>query len=450
MHSFQVLPLASVCFLASLGCSELPPGKPLIQQVKVTAPTTTPATTPSRDIRSDSQWPGWRGPDGAGHSDETGLPVAWDAKNVVWTTQLKGRGQSSPIAWQDRIFLTTATERGARREVVCIDRKNGHVLWERVAWTGEPEGIHSMNSWASPTCATDGQRVVACFGNGGLHCYDLNGNILWSRDLGRFENANWGFGSSPIIVENLVIQACDADNDAFLVAIDKQSGAEVWRTPRPKSRSFSTPLLINTGARRELVINGHSGMRSYDPSTGKELWFCTGGSGRGTPTVVTGRGLVIVLSGRTRGDGDLMAFRPGGSGDVTVTHNAWHVRRGGRDLPSPIVVDDFLIVANLRTGIGSCYDVTTGKLHWKNRLHGRFSASPIETGGLVYILSESGETIVIKPDREYREVARSRLNAEDDEVFRTSLMPYAGHIFCRSDKRLYCIGNGTSAKQSGE
>lgn len=207
----------------------------------------------------------------------------------------------------------------------------------------------------------------------------------------------------------MVIQTCDADNVAFLVALNAHDGEEVWRTSRATNRSFSTPVLMDTDHRQELVLNGHFGPAAYDPLSGRELWSCTGGSGRGTPTVVSAQGMAIVISGRSRGDGDMMAIRLGGEGDVTETHRVWNIERGGRDLPSPIVVEDYLVTVNIRPGLATCYEVATGKELWKHRLQGKFSSSPIAVKGLVYVLTESGETYVIEPGPRYREVARNRI-----------------------------------------
>jgi len=390
---------------------------------------------------ANSAWTQWRGSQGTGISEANDLPVQWDESHLIWTAELDGRGQSSPIAWGNRIFLTTASKGGHECAVVCIDRESGQQLWKADIPNDEPEKIHGMNTWATPTCACDGQLVVASFGDAGLHCYDLDGTRRWSVELGKFSRSGWGSGSSPVILDDLVIQTCDADNVSFLVGINKYNGQEVWRTPRPELRSFSTPVLIDTGKRKELVLNGSAGIHAYDPSQGNLLWFCSGGSGRGTPTVVPGAGLVIAISGRRRGAGDMMAVRPGGSGDVTTTQLVWSVARGsGRDLPSPIVVGDYLFTVDLRPGLATCYHTATGKELWKKRLRGNFSASPIAAGGLIYVLSESGETTVIKPERQYHEIARNRLSADDEEIFRASLMPYEGRIFCRSDRRLYCVG----------
>lgn len=384
----------------------------------------------------DANWPQWRGALGNGHAPDMELPVNWTEKDVVWKTELKGFGQSSPVVWGDKIFLTSALEGGRSRLVLCLDRDNGEVLWERVAWTGEPEPSHRMNLHASATCATDGERVVAFFGKGGLHCYDLDGKPLWSRDLGEFASP-WGTAASPIIVDDLVIQNCDAENDAFLLAVDKTTGKDVWRTPRDRLRGWSTPIVVETGQRRELVMNGERGVNAYDLATGKDLWFCKGDRGRGTPTVTPYKDILITVSGRP---GDMWATRAGGSGTVNETHEVWRTgRRKGRDLPSPIVVGDYLFVSTM-AGIGTCYAAATGKEISLTRLEGAFSASPIAANGLIYLPSESGEILVIKPGEEMEIVARNKVGADDDEIFRASLTPSNGQFLCRSNRMLYCVG----------
>ena len=386
------------------------------------------------------EWSQWRGPRGDGHSGAKDLPIKWSKQNVLWRTRIPGRGQSSPVAWGNRIYLTSATDGGRKRVVLAVDGTTGKIVWERVAATVEAEQIHNMNTWATPTCATDGERVVAYFGHGGLYCYGVNGRLQWQQELGALATSGWGVGSSPIVLANKVIQVCDGDNQAFLIAIDLERGKTVWKTPRPKNRSFSTPLLVTTEKRRELVVNGHAGMRGYDPETGRELWSCSGGSGRGTPSVVSAEGMVIAVSGRSRGAGDMIAVRAGGSGDLTQ-NVVWKTRRGGRDIPSPIVVGHYVLSANLRPGVAACYDLRTGRLTWKQRLGvGGFTSSPIAANGLVYTVSESGTTVVFRPGDRFEQVARNKLRSDEDETFRASLMPYRGRIYCRSDKYLYCIG----------
>jgi len=387
--------------------------------------------------RGESNWPSWRGPAGDGHSNEADLPVTWTDADVAWKTQLVGNGQSSPTIWGDRIFLTSSTEKGTKRNVMCLDRSTGELLWDRVAWTGEPEKTHEMNQFASATCATDGERVVAFFGKGGIHCYDFEGKPLWSRDLGEFVGP-WGAAASPLIVGELVIQNCDAEVDACVIGLDKKTGETVWKTPREDLRGWCSPIVIDTGERLELVLNGELGVNAYDPLTGKPLWFCRGDKGRGTPTVATYKDTLIAVAGRP---GDMIAVKPGGSGTVNATHEVWRTnRKGGRDLPSPIVVGDFLLVFDLRPGTATCYDAATGQELDRIRLSGGFSASPIAAAGLVYIPNENGEVFVLKPGAKLEVVARNKLTVGGDEVFRASLTPHEGQILCRSDKVLYCIG----------
>jgi outer membrane protein assembly factor BamB len=362
--------------------------------------------------------------------------VKWSAENIVWKTTLPGIGQSSPVIWGDRIFLTSALGQGQERLVLCVDRQDGKILWQQSAWKGEPEPIHRMNSWASATCVTDGQVVVAFFGRGGLHAYTVEGKHLWSKDLGKFESP-WGTAACPVMVDDLVVQNCDADADAYIAAFDKKTGAEVWRTKRRDHRGWSTPIVIDSHGRRELVVNGHEGVQAYEPASGKELWFCKGFNGRGEPTVTPAGELLCVVNGLA---GDIYSVRPGGDGDVTDSHMAWHTpRQGGRDCPSPIVVGQFIIVSDM-AGIATCYDAADGHIYWKDRLGGKISGSPIAGGGLVYFLTEEGKTIVIEPGPKLQIVAENAIPAGQAEIFRASPTPSGAQIFLRSTSVLYCIG----------
>ena len=386
---------------------------------------------------AEPNWPRWRGPEGNGQSAETNIPLKWDASSVVWKTPLKGIGQSSPIVWGERIFLTSALGSGKTRLVMGLDRKSGKVLWEKEAWTGTPEASHNQNGWASATCATDGERVVAFFGKGGLHCYDVEGKPLWSRDLGAFPGA-WGTAASPVIVGDLVIQNCDAAGVGLLVAVDKKTGKDAWKTPRPAPErgGWTTPVLIDVDGKQELVLNGETTVTSHDPATGKILWTCKTFIGRGDPTVTPGKGLLFVVNGQP---GDIYAIKPGGSGDITKSHMAWHTpRKNGRDQPSPILVDDYLVVSSM-SGMTTCYQASTGKPLWTERIKGVFSSSPVAAGGVVYFQNEAGETTVIKPGPKL-DIVETNVLAAKGEVFRASLTPCGGQMFSRSDKALYCIG----------
>ncbi len=382
----------------------------------------------------DLNWSQWRGPLSDGHAVAAGAPLTWSAANILWKTPLKGDGQSSPTLWGNRIFLTTALDGGKQRVVFCVDAHDGRVLWEQVAWTGEPEKSHVMNGWASATCATDGEVVVAFFGKGGLHAYSVEGEHLWSRDLGVFESP-WGTAACPIIVGQLVIQNGDSDRNAFIEAFDRRTGKSVWRQKRPDNRGWSSPILQNHGGRELLILNGHAGVTAYDPASGEQIWFTKNSNGRGEPTVAPGAGYLYVVCGLA---GDMVALRLTGSGSQPEV--AWTAaRRSGRDLPSPIQVGNVVIV-NSMGGIASCYDSQTGQELWKDRLEGKFSSSPIVIDNHVLHQSETGETFVIQPGPKLNIVARNILPAETGELFRASLTPTKGRVYSRSNKYLYCIG----------
>ena len=309
------------------------------------------AAEPTTDL---SNWARFRGPLGTGQATDASVPTKW--ASPAWKVELPVRGHSSPIVWQNKIFLTGWTEAGGKavRHVLCVDRLSQKVLWQQEAATGAGESLHKMNSWATPSCATDGERVVAFFGTGGLHCFSVDGKPMWSRDLGDFPG-NWGVGASPIFVDDRVVQNCDATGRSYLLAVDKETGKDIWRTPRrekPKG-GWSTPVLIEHQGQSQLVLNGEFGVEAYDPGTGKALWFCKSFNGRGTPAPAWGNGLLYMVNGKS---GDVYAVAPGGKGDVTDSHMKWHTRRsGGRDLPSPVLVGDVMFVISMG-GIATGYD----------------------------------------------------------------------------------------------
>lgn len=399
--------------------------------------------TVSPAAKAEVNWPGWGGPTGTGHTAETGLPLTWSTENVVWKAPLKGTGQSTPVLWGNQIFLTTALEDGRQRVVFALDRRDGKTLWEHVAWTGEPEKSHVMNGWASATCATNGKIVVAFFGRGGVHAYALDGKHLWSRDLGEFDGP-WGTAASPVFFGDTVILNCDSlSKDASLTALNALTGETVWQTPREGAIGWSTPVLIRTAERQELVVNGHSAVRGYDPKTGQELWSCKSYAGRGEPVPAFAHGKLFVVNGLA---GDIYAVRPGGSGDVSVTHRAWHTpRKGGRDLPSPVVIDKYLLTASMN-GIMICYDCETGRELWKERVGEKYSSSPLVAEGRAYFQSDAGETIVVEPGEQMKIVAKSKLESESNELFRAALVPSQGQLLIRSTKFLYCVGPQSAGK----
>ena len=389
-------------------------------------------------LSAEPNWTRFGGPAGSGHSAETALPVKWDAGAVVWKTALRGSGQSSVINWGNRLFLTSASSDGGKRWVQCLDRRTGKVEWEREVAVAAPEIIHKMNTFASSSCVTDGERVIAFFGAGGMHCFDLEGKPLWSRELGGFPGP-WGVAASPIIDGNLVFQNCDAEGACSLVALDKVTGKTVWTTKRPEAQrgGWSTPVLIEAAGRRELLLSGESGVSAYDPATGRDLWFCKSFVGRGEPVPVYANGLIYVVSGLA---GNTFVIKPGGNGDVTATHRVWDARRiGGRDQPAPAVVGDFVLISSM-SGILTSYDAKTGEIFFSERLGGAVAASPLIANGLVYFQMENGEVVVIKPGRALEIVARNAIGVDRNEIFRSALSPIQGQLFARSRGVVYAIG----------
>lgn len=385
-----------------------------------------------------TQWPRFRGPRGDGHTAEKGIPVEWNKANVLWKAPLKGEGQSSPVVWGDRIFLTSAVDGGKQRLVFCVDRKSGKILWEKVAWKGAPEKSHKMNGWATPTCVTDGERVYASFGFAGLHCYTVDGKPVWSRNLGKFESPNGrGTAASPILVDGLVIFNGDSQSDPFLFGLDKLTGKTLWKSDRPATEGYSTPIVVDAGRRRELVLNGDPYVAGFDIKSGKRLWWCKSFKGRGEPLPAFADGVLYVVNGLPS---PAYAVRPGGSGDVTKSHMVWSSeKRRNRDTPSPIVSGKFLLVCDMK-GILTCYDRGSGKELWKERLTGAtITAAPFAAEGRVYFIDEKGDTRVVLPGPEMKILATNTLGASN-EMFRASPAPYRGRLYIRSNTALYCIG----------
>ncbi len=387
---------------------------------------------------ANNNWNTFRGPTGIGNADGK-VPTQWSDKSVKWQIQLPGTGQSSPVNWGNKLFLTSASGNGSVRSVLCIDKDKGETIWRKDIPCQNPEEVHKMNSHATPSCATDGERVVAFFGPAGLHCFAADdGKKLWSRtDLGDFPGS-WGIAGSPIFLDDAVIQNCDSTGPSYLLAVDKNTGKTIWKTEREtKPRGgWSTPILIDTGKRKEIVLNGEFGVKGYSAKSGEELWFCKSFNGRGSPIPYYANGLVYTVNGKP---GDIYVVKAGGSGDVTKTHMAWHAKRkGGRDLPSPAVIGEYCFVTAMG-GTTCCYDAKTGDLIWADRLDGAFSGSPLVANGLYYVQSESGTTYVIKPGKTMKVVATNSIPAKQGEIFRATLSPIGGDIFIRSSSTLYCV-----------
>jgi outer membrane protein assembly factor BamB len=418
-----------------------------------------------------SNWSGWRGSEGTGVSTETNLPAAWTSnKNVKWKTPNSGRGNSSPIVWENRIFLTTAVEgavipgkqavkhkienqdfrhpdsvggdRSHTMKVLCLDQDTGKILWERTSYEGPVyDDRHRKASYAAPTPVTDGTFVYAYFGSEGLYCYDFKGTQVWKASPGSIATLGMGVAASPVLHNNLVILQCDEDEGtkSFIIAYDKKTGKEVWKTPRRVQVSWSTPLLVRSGQRTELITSGTETIISYDPETGKEIWRTKGLESNAIPTPVVGHGMVFVSSGYPVKK--TIAIKLGGSGDITGTpHIAWQYDKGTAYVPSGILYGDYLYLMTDR-GILTCLDAKTGKVTYEGGrvpVPATFTASPVAFDGKILLTSEDGDTFVVKAGPVHEIIATNPL----DEPVYSSPAIADGMIFIRGEKNLYCIAGG--------
>ncbi len=423
------------------------------------------APEPAREAR----WPGWRGPDGQGIVQESGLPLEWSAtRNVIWRTEIPGRGYSSPIVWGNRIFLTTAIEGEVDRhakpikhqidgedfvhpdgvgadhrhtfEVLALDATTGNILWRRVAWEGTPyDTRHRRGTFASPTPVTDGTLVYAYFGGEGIFAYDWSGKLAWKYQPGAIGTLGVGVGTSPLLYKGLVILQCDEDNGdkSFVTALDKKTGKEVWRVPRKIEVSWATPVLVHAGDRDELITAGSQHVIAYDPATGKELWRMKGLASNAVPSPVVGEGVVVLSSGYP--EKVAVAVRPGGSGDITGTDRVlWTYNRGTAYVPSPILYEG-LVYLMTDKGLITCLDAKTGAVKYEGArlpVPASFMASPVALAGSLLLMSQDGDTFVVKAGPQFEVV---RMNALDEPIG-ASAAAAPGRLFIRGERHLFAIG----------
>jgi outer membrane protein assembly factor BamB len=383
-------------------------------------------------------WPRWRGPSGQGLATGSGYPDRWSStQNILWKTPVPGEGNSSPILWGDRIFLTTAHEGGRRLTLLSYRRSDGRLLWEAAAPAGRTDrGVHFKNGHASSTPATDGQRVYVSFGPRGLFAFDFNGQIIWQRDLGPMD-AYHGTAGSPLLYGNRIILYQDQYEGSFIAAFDARTGQELWRTRRTASAGWGTPIAVRVAGRDEVIVNSQQWVHAYDPATGRELWRCSGTTYEVIPTPVVGYGLVFCSSGRA---GPTLAIRPGGSGDITRTHVAWMSPRGSPFVPSPILYGSQLYMVNDMASIVTSLDAATGKVLYQGRLgvarREGFSASPVAVDGKVFFTNDEGETFVLRAGPTFELLHVNEIGE------RTLASPALvdGRWYIRTDRHLYAVG----------
>lgn len=366
-------------------------------------------------------WPEFRGPTGQGQAEGARLPLEWSAtRNIAWKQPIPGRAWSSPILHRGRLYLTTAVQAEGGEaaggklalRVLCLDEAGGEIRWDTLLFEregGGPKG-HAKNSQASPTPLLEANRLYVHFGHLGTACLDLDGKVLWRNQDLRYPPVH-GNGGSPVIVGDALVFSCDGASDPFVIALDKGTGRELWRTPRrtkvQKSFSFSTPLVITVQGRTQIISPGSGAVCAYDPQTGRELWRVRYGEGYSVvPRPVYAHGLIFLGTGYDRAS--VLAIRPDGEGDVTDTHVAWTSNRGAPNTPSMLVVGDELYFVS-DAGIASCVDARTGKVHWSERVGGNYSSSPIHANGRIYFQNEEGRTVVVKAGRTFAPLATNEV-----------------------------------------
>lgn len=406
---------------------------------------------------AERNWPEWRGPLNTGVSPTADPPVTWsETSNVRWKVKVPGSGTGTPIVWEDRVYVLTAVPVGeanpgarvgrtiqpttpVRFTVVCLDRATGKTVWARVAREEVPhEGHHPDHGYASHSPVTDGKHLYAYFGSRGLYCYDLDGNLKWKKDLGRQQTRNgFGEGSSPALRDDTLVITWDHEGEDFIVALDKNTGAEKWRQARDEPTTWSTPLVVEHGGKKLVVTAGTNKCRTYDLETGKLVWELEGLTANVIPSPVSAGDMVYLMSG-FRGN-ELMAVRLGREGDLTRTDAvAWSHNRATPYVPSPLLYEDKLYFFGSNSGLLSCFAAKTGEpLINAERipaLSGVY-ASPVGAAGRVYLLGRNGAAVVLKNTGKLDVLATNTL----EDGFDASPAVVGKELFLRGRQHLYCI-----------
>jgi len=395
---------------------------------------------------ANEQWSQFRGPEGNGHTNTTSLPLEWsEHKNISWKTAIHDRGWSSPVIWNNQIWMTTATKNGKKMFALCVDKETGKILYDIHVFDVEsPQAITIDNTYASPTPVIEEGRAYVHFGTYGTACIDTSsGDIIWTRrDLKCDHEKGAGPASSPFLFNDYLIFNVDGRDVQYVIALEKESGKTAWKTSRSidfssvqvnQRKAYGTPLIIPRGKEEQMVSIGAKGVFSYDPRNGKELWKALHRGWSIAPRPVYGEGLVFTMIDRDRPE--LWAIRPDGNGDVTDSHIAWKSSKRMPPRASPLIVGELLFVVD-RNGYISCLEAKTGKLFWQERMKGSFSASPIHTNGLIYFFNEDTVCTIIKPARKLEVVATNKV--ADEQLMATPAIDNSS-IYIRTAKNLYKI-----------
>lgn len=427
------------------------------------------------NLQGEDVWNQFRGPNGQGHSEAKNLPVSWsETENVLWKTAVPGRGWSSPVFANGKIWLTSAVENPltgkaleqARTEklafnplakqmnlvgsvtlrVACLDTITGKLIDDiELLNFRDPPAIHALNSYASPTPVLDGNLLLCHFGELGTVGFDISAKkVIWTKTLPA--SLAVGAGSSPVVFEDLMIIPCDGTDKQYVIALNKLTGEEVWKTNRPKMtgflgdfhKAYSTPLVTTVGEQKQVIIPGAQWVVAYEPRTGKEIWRCRHGEGfSNAPCPVVIGDLCCICTGFMKPE--IVAIRTDGTGDVSKTHIAWRITKQAPTMPSPVIVGRELYYIS-DVGVASCTNISDGAVLWSKRVSGNFSSSPLEADGKIYFSSQEGKTTVIQPGSTYTEIATNSLDGQ----IMASPAVLENSLLIRTENHLYRIGTKTT------
>jgi outer membrane protein assembly factor BamB len=421
------------------------------------------------------QWPGYRGYLSSGVLDNTSLPESFDLDkmiNIRWKVEIPGLGLSSPVIWDNKLFITTAVSKADKEgfkpgiygdvepvddssehewKVICLDKNSGKLLWEKISCRGIPKmKRHPKSTHANTSVATNGEYVVAFFGSEGLYCYDINGNLQWQKNLGVLksvffveQSAEWEFASSPIIHSGVVIIQCDVLENSFLAAYDVKTGKELWRTRRDEYPGWCTPNIYTNGGKTYVVVNGYKNRGGYDFDTGKEVWKMSGGGDIQIPTPIVDKNIIYFNSAHGQYS-PIIAVRTSADGDITLGENQtandyvkWSLPRGGSYMHTMLLYRDHLYNVNWN-GIVVCLDPSNGKEIFRTKL-GRsrsFIASPVASDGKIYIVDEKGTVYILQDGDNFKLLTEIPLN----DICMTAPSLTDGAIFFRTQKYLIAVG----------
>jgi outer membrane protein assembly factor BamB len=425
--------------------------------------------------KPELQWPGFRGYMASGVLDNANLPESFDLNkmtNIRWKTEIPGLGLSSPVIWDDKLFITTAISQADKAgfkpgmygsvepvndssvhewKVICIDKNSGKTIWDRTSYKGVPKmKRHPKSTHANTSVATDGKFVVAFFGSEGLFCYDMNGNPVWQKNFGllksvffSMKSAEWEFASSPVIYNGVLIIQCDVLENSFVAAYDVRTGKELWKTQRDEYPGWCTPTIYKNGGKTYVALNGYKRRAGYDFETGKEVWRMSGGGDIQIPTPITGNDMIYFNSAHGPSS-PILAISTAAQGDITLKDNQtsnefvkWSIPRGGSYMHTMLLYRDHLYNVGWN-GAVVCLDPLTGKEIYNAKLGkaDSFIASPVASDGKIYIIDEKGTVYIIRDGSTFNLLAEIPLN----DISLTALSITQGMIYFRTQKYLIAAG----------